>query len=164
MGYFIQKLPVKNLILFLLIKNSLVNIKSRSFQQNSFMSNIIMGFGFWVMGFGLPGWLSGKESTCQCRRRRRHGFDPWVRKIPWRKAWQHASVFFPGKSHGQRSLVGYSPQGHKEYDLTKRLSTQLKQYNQGLKSLELNIHLHKLIFKQRTKMNYDLWNKHLKYH
>ena len=51
MGYFIQKLPVKNLILFLLIKNSLVNIKSRSFQQNSFMSNIIMGFGSWVLGF-----------------------------------------------------------------------------------------------------------------
>ena len=32
--------------------------------------------------FGFPGWVSGKESTCQCRRRRRHGFDPWVGKIP----------------------------------------------------------------------------------
>ena len=54
MGYFIQNLPVKNLILFLLIKNSLVNIKSRSFQQNRFiMSNIIMGFGSW--GFSFSG-------------------------------------------------------------------------------------------------------------
>ena len=36
--------------------------------------------------------------------------DPWVGKIPWRRAWQHAPVFFPGESHGQRSLVGYGPQ------------------------------------------------------
>ena len=37
------------------------------------------------------------------------GFDPWVRKIPWRRAWQCVPVFLPGESHGQRSLVGYSP-------------------------------------------------------
>ena len=44
----------------------------------------------------------------------RHRFDPWVGKIPWRRAWQPTLVFFPGKSHRQRSLVDYSPQGHKE--------------------------------------------------
>jgi len=60
---------------------------------------------------GLPRWLSGKESTCQCRRCRLH---PWVRKIPWRRKWQPTAVFLPGKSHGQRSLVGYSPWGPKE--------------------------------------------------
>ena len=38
-------------------------------------------------------------------------FDPWVRKIPWRRKWQPTLVFLPGKSHGQRSLVGYSPGG-----------------------------------------------------
>ena len=59
---------------------------------------------------GLPRWLSGKESACQCRR---HGFDPWVGKIPWRGAWQPTPVFLPGKSYGQRSLVDYSPWGHK---------------------------------------------------
>ena len=37
------------------------------------------------------------------------GFNPWVRKIPWRRKWQPTPVFLPGKSHGQRSLVGYSP-------------------------------------------------------
>ena len=37
----------------------------------------------------------------------RHGFDLWVRKIPWRRAWQPTPVFLPGESHGQRSLVGY---------------------------------------------------------
>ena len=41
-----------------------------------------------------------------CRRCR---FDPWVRKSPWRRAWQPTSVFLPGESHGQRSLAGYSP-------------------------------------------------------
>ena len=54
----------------------------------------------------LPWWLSGEESG-------RHGFDPWVRNIPWRRKWQPTPVFLPGKSHGQRSLAGYSPWGHK---------------------------------------------------
>ena len=45
----------------------------------------------------------------QCRRQRRHGFDPWVGKIPWRRAWQPTPVFLPGESHGQRSLAGYAP-------------------------------------------------------
>ena len=58
---------------------------------------------------GFPWWLSGKESSCQCKR---HEFDPWVRKIPWRRKWQPTPVFLPGKSQGQRSLMGYSPWGH----------------------------------------------------
>ena len=56
---------------------------------------------------GLPWWLSGKESTCQCRRQKRLGFNPSVRKIPWRRRWQPSPVFLLGESHGQRSLVGY---------------------------------------------------------
>ena len=71
--------------------------------------------------WGTPRWLSGKESTCQFKR---HEFGPWVRKIPWRKKWQPTSVLLPGKFHGQRSLVGYSPWGGKELDTTERLSTQ----------------------------------------
>ena len=58
--------------------------------------------------FGLPGWLSGKEPSCQCRK---FGFDPWVRKISWRRKWQPTPVFLLGEFHGQRNLVGYSPQG-----------------------------------------------------
>ena len=54
----------------------------------------------------------------QCRRPR---FDPWVGKIAWKREWQPTPVFLPGKSHGQRSLVGYSPQGRKESDMTERL-------------------------------------------
>ena len=46
---------------------------------------------------------------------RRPGFHPWVRNIPWRRKWQPTPVFLPGKSHGQRSLVGYRPWGYKTW-------------------------------------------------
>ena len=46
----------------------------------------------------------------------RCGCDPWVGKIPWRRAWQPTPVFLPGEPHGQRSLVGYSPESHTEVD------------------------------------------------
>ena len=49
----------------------------------------------------------------------RPGFDLWVWKTPWRRAWQPTPVFFPGESHGRRSLVGYSPWGHKEWNTTE---------------------------------------------
>ena len=52
-------------------------------------------------------------------------FDPWVGKTPWRRAWQPTPVFSPGESHGQRSLVGYSPRGGKESDMTQQLSVSL---------------------------------------
>ena len=68
----------------------------------------------------LTRWLSGKESTCQCKR---HGFNPWVGKIPWSRKWQPSLVFLPGKFHGQRSLVGYSPWGPKESDMTQQLNS-----------------------------------------
>ena len=57
---------------------------------------------------GLPRWCSGKESTCQCRRHKRGGFDPWVGKIPWSRKWQTTPVFLPVKFHRQRNLAGYS--------------------------------------------------------
>ena len=53
---------------------------------------------------GLLWWLRGKESTCQCRR---YGFNPWVKKIPWRRKWQLTPASLLGKSHGQKNLVGY---------------------------------------------------------
>ena len=59
------------------------------------------------------GGTSVKEPACQGRRSKRCRFDPWVGKIPWRRAWQPAPVFLPGESHGQRSRTGYSPQGHR---------------------------------------------------
>ena len=49
----------------------------------------------------------------------RHGFDPWVRKILWRRTWQSTPVFLPGGSHGQRSLVDHSPRDPEELDTTE---------------------------------------------
>ena len=72
---------------------------------------------------GFPKWLSGKESDCQCRKQRRLEFDPWVRKIPWRRKYQHTPVFLPGESHGQRKLAGYDPGGHKDSDMTEHTHT-----------------------------------------
>ena len=55
----------------------------------------------------------------QCRGPR---FNPWVRKIPWRREWSPTPVFLPGEFHGQTGLEGYSPGGRKELDRTERLT------------------------------------------
>ncbi|CAN0297235.1 unnamed protein product [Rangifer tarandus platyrhynchus] len=68
---------------------------------------------------GFPGGNSGKEYTCLGRRLKRCGFNPWVGKIPWRRAWQPTPVFLPGESHGRRSLVGHDLSGHKESGMTE---------------------------------------------
>ena len=79
----------------------------------------MMNIHFILLLRGLSLWLSGKVSACKAgdvkknNNNRRRGFDPWVRKIPWRRKWQLTPVFLPGESHGQRSMVGYSPWGCK---------------------------------------------------
>ena len=66
----------------------------------------------------FPGASDCKSICLQCGR---PGFDLWVGKIPCRRKWQSTPELLPGKSHGQRSLVGYSPWGHKESDMTEQL-------------------------------------------
>ena len=68
-----------------------------------------------------------KKPACQCRRDKRLGFDPWVGKIPWRRAQQPTPAFFPGESHGQRSLAGCSPWGHTESDTIEVTKQQPQQ-------------------------------------
>ena len=60
------------------------------------------------------------EGYGQCKRDKRLSFDPWVGKIPWRRAWQPTPVILPGELHRQRNLRGYSPGGHKELDTIKQ--------------------------------------------
>ena len=79
-------------------------------------------------------WLAAVYGVAQSRTRLKRlssssssqcmgcGFDLWIRTIPWRRKWQPTPVFLPGKSHGQRSLAGYSPRGHKESDTTEPLN------------------------------------------
>ena len=61
----------------------------------------------------IPGNASGKEPTCLCRGHKRYMLDPWVGKISWRRPWQPTPVFLSGEFHGQMSLGGYSPRGHR---------------------------------------------------
>ena len=65
----------------------------------------------------FPGGSDGTELAHNAN----SGFDPWVGKIPWRRAWQPTPVFLPGESQGQRSLVGSSPGGGKESEMTEPL-------------------------------------------
>ena len=62
---------------------------------------------------GFPSGTSGKELACQCRKHKRCGFDPWVRKIPWRRAYNPLQYSCLQNPHGQRSLAGYSPKGRR---------------------------------------------------
>ena len=73
-----------------------------------------------------PLWLGSKEPACQCRR---HRFDPWVGKIPWRRKWQPIPVFLSGQSFGQMNLAGYCPWVHKRVG-NDWVTKQQKQYKQ----------------------------------
>ena len=74
------------------------------------------GFVF-LTNKGFPDASRGRV----CLKCRRPGFDPWVKKILWRRKWQPTPVLLPEKSHGQRSLAGYSSCGRKESDMTEQL-------------------------------------------
>ena len=65
---------------------------------------------------------AGGPSLNPGQRTKRHGFDPWVRKMPWRRKWQPTLVFWPGKSHRQRSLAGSSQWSGKELYTTQQLN------------------------------------------
>ena len=102
-----------------------------------------------------------KSSSClQCRR---SGFDPWVRKILWRRKWQPTPVLLPGKSHGPRSLVGHSPWGRRESDTTERLhftSLLLFTYNGSLVPAEFYIDRSWVILLKRSEPE-RYWNSYL---
>ena len=76
-----------------------------------------------VVSLGFPQWLSGKEFTCNTGSAgdTEPAFNPYVRKIPWRRAWQPTPLLLPGESYGHRSLVGYSQSDHKESDRTEAI-------------------------------------------
>ena len=104
------------------IFNNLMDLTSISFPKLVFASENIFLTYYILICFCYHIFLctySGKESPCQCRKLR---FDPWVRKIPWRRKWLPIAVFLPGKSHGQGSLAGCSPWNCNELDTTEPLN------------------------------------------
>ena len=75
-----------------------------------------------MVNFGLPMWRQQQRIHLPMKiRHKRCGFDPWVGKIPWRRAWQSIPVFLPGESHGERSLAGCSPLSCTELDTTEAI-------------------------------------------
>ena len=70
-----------------------------------------------ILILGFPSGASGKESACSAGDARDSGSIPGSGRFSWRRKWQLTPVFLPEKFHGQRSLVGYSPWGHKESDM-----------------------------------------------
>ena len=92
------------------------------------MINIIITAVCHILGFPDG---SAVKNPPECRRRRRHRFDPWVRKIPWRWKWQPTPVFLPGKSHGQRILTGCSSRGCRESDMAELLSRHKRAVLEG---------------------------------
>ena len=103
---------------------------------------------------------SGKEPTCQCRRYKRLGFNPQLRKISWRRAWQPSQVLLPEESHGQRSLAGYSPWGSQRVCQIwlKWLSTH-RYYNE-YEEILISIHAHtcllpKLLLKNSALLHFS---------
>ena len=94
------------------IEENLMMVEKAMFKMLTFHSVkmfmlIHLMFEHSITKYRLYDGSSGKDPACQCRRHKRRRFGPWVRKIPWRKAWQPTLVFLPGEIHGQRSLVGY---------------------------------------------------------
>ena len=97
-----------------------------------------------VLLLGFPGGSEGKVSDYNTGG---PGFDPWVGKIPWRRKWQSTPGLLPGKSHGQRRLVSYSPWGCRELDTTERLHFFLSRLV--------------IAFLLRSKCFFNLWCQHL---
>ena len=109
----------------------------------------------WLIYWGYyawktPLWLRWLRICLQCRR---PGFDPWIRKIPRRREWLPTPVFLTGISHGQRSLVGYSPWGRKDSDTTEQLT---------------HTHTHTQMLHGQTGapgiQRWRGWNSHLQHH
>ena len=91
-------------------------------EDSTILGNIVMpevNYRSFHAILGIAGGSVVKLSAYQCRRCRKCWFDPWVGKIPGRRKGQLTPVFLLGKSHGQRSLVGYGPCGLKELDTTE---------------------------------------------
>ena len=92
---------------------------------NCFLCLVVFVLPFLSCRVSLVAQIVKNPHAIQENRVWRSRFDPWVRKMPWGRKWHPTPVFLPGKSHGQRSLVGYSPWGCKELNTTEQLTPLL---------------------------------------
>ena len=98
---------------------------------------------------GFPGGATGKVPASKCRRPKRLGFDPWVGKLPWRRAWQPTPVSFSGESHGQKSLACQSMELHRVRHYWSNLAGRHTKYLNGKQQIDDKISI--LSLKEYTK-------------
>ena len=106
------------------------------------LKTLIKGtLSFWLQKQKLEfGWVPLVAQMIRiCLQCRRPGFNSWVGKISWRREWLPTPVFLPGESYGERSLVGYSPWGHKELDTTEQLTLSLSLFKDWSNYICLNV-------------------------
>ena len=111
----------------------LINYFSQESPVHSFCLSTTVSLHIYKGCMGFPGGARGKEPTCQCRRPKRRGFTPWVRKILWRRAWQPTPVFLPG---GARQATVHSIT--KNWAWLKRLSTDTRTFEKHSSNLPQN--------------------------
>ena len=95
-----------------IFKAALSSFCLRLFLQGLLLFVWLICTHYWRGLEGFPSGARGKESTCQCRRCKTCGFDPWVGKIPWSRKWQPTSAFLPGKFHGGLQSMGLQKVRH----------------------------------------------------
>ena len=95
---------------------------SEWFQYITFILHFISIITVWYIGSSQVS-LVVKNPPASASRWKRHRFNPWIRKMPWRRVQQPTPVFLPGESHGQKSLVDYSRWGRREMDTTEQVNT-----------------------------------------
>ena len=101
--------PALHTVIILGSHNPFASLSSETLNVSRFASkltNLLVNSIKVDITLGFPAGTSGKEPNCQCRRHKRHRFDPWIRKIPWRRAWQPTPVFWPRESHGPPGKPG----------------------------------------------------------
>ena len=105
--YYMLYVIIQNYITYIVIHVVLALATESSFRLAPMsLGHALFTLSTSLLAAGLPKWLSGKESACQCRKRKRCRFNSWVGKIPWSRKWHPTLVFLSGEFHGQRSLAG----------------------------------------------------------
>ena len=118
--------------------------------------------GFRDFPIGFPWWLRWQRICLQCKR---SGFHSSVRKIPWRREWLPTPIFLPGKFHGQRSLVGYSPWDHKNSNMTEWPTLkEMQEMKAERKPLFLSKDIIKVNFRWQRETSSEIMKIITKYH
>ena len=105
--------------------------------------------------YGLPWWFSSKESPCKAGDTGRYGFNPWLRKMSWKRKWQPTSVFLPGKSMDKRDWQAYSPWCGERVRHDWRMSMYLSLIKEKMKEKK---YILDFVFLLKVKTGISIWS------